>query len=229
MFDILYTLVGGEKERISYFKNNRELDFGYSHTGGESYRGNAYMFMGKIAIALRRIPEKVKSLMEIDMPKSIGKVLQAKQGLFLITGPAGSGKSTTMNSMLEAINEVRSDFIVTIEDPIEYIFKNHKSTFAQREVGRDTLSFANAVKSAMRENADIIVIGEIRDRETMEIALALAETGHLVFSTLHTAGSVQTISRIIQFFAPEIEVQIRTRISESLIGVLSQRLIPRRD
>lgn len=146
-----------------------------------------------------------------------------------MVGPTGSGKSTTMASLLEGINEFRSEHIITIEDPIEYIFKNKKSLFSQREVGRDTLSFSHAIRSAMREDADIIMIGEIRDAETMEVAMNLAETGHLVFSTLHTSGSVQTISRMIQFFPSEIEDQIRTRISDSLIGVMSQRLIPRVD
>ena len=185
--------------------------------------------MGKIGIAIRRIPEEIANLLELGLPKSIGKVLQAKQGLFLVTGPTGSGKSTTMASMLNAINEVRSEHIITIEDPVEYIFKNKKSIISQREIGRDTLTFAQAIRAAMREDADIIMIGEIRDTETMEIAMNLAETGHLVFSTLHTSGSVQTISRMIQFFPTEIEAQIRTRIADSLIGVLSQRLIPRSD
>ena len=185
--------------------------------------------MGKIGLALRRIPENIKNLVELGIPKSISKVLQAKQGLFLVTGPTGSGKSTTMASMLDAINEFRSEHILTIEDPIEYLFKNKKSIISQREVGRDTHSFAHAIRSAMREDADIIMIGEIRDAETMEIAMSLAETGHFVISTLHTSGSVQTISRMIQFFPTEIEEQIRTRIADSLVGVLSQRLVPRTD
>lgn len=229
MFDFLYTFLNKKKERISYFKNNMELDFWYVHKDGTSYRGNAYMYMNKIGIALRRISDKMPNLLELGIPKSVGRVLQAKQWLFLVTGPTGSGKSTTMASMLDAINEVRSEHILTIEDPIEYIFHNKKSIISQREIGRDTLSFSHAIRAAMREDADIIMIGEIRDSETMEIALSLAETGHLVFSTLHTSGSVQTISRMVQFFPTEIEMQVRTRIADSLIGVLSQRLIPRID
>lgn len=229
MFDLLYTLLYKKKERISAFKHNFELDFGYTHKNGTSYRGNAYMYMGKIAVALRRIPESIEDLIELRMPKSIKKVLQAKQGLFLVTGPTGSGKSTTMASMLDAMNAFRNEHIITIEDPIEYVFKNKESVFSQREIGRDTLGFAQAIRSAMREDADIIMIGEIRDAETMEIALTLAETGHLVFSTLHTSGSVHTITRMIQFFPAVIEWQVRTRIAESLIGVLSQRLIPKKD
>lgn len=229
MFDFLYHFLGKKKERISYFKNNLELDFGYVYTDGTSYRGNAYMYMNKIGIALRRISDKMPNLIELGIPKSVGKILQAQQGLFLVTWPTGSGKSTTMASMLDAINEVRSEHIITIEDPIEYIFHNKKSIISQREIGRDTLTFTHAIRAAMREDADIIMIGEIRDAETMEIALSLAETGHLVFSTLHTSGSAQTISRMIQFFPTEIEQQVRTRIADSLLGVLSQRLIPRSD
>ncbi len=176
MFDFLYNFLYRKKERISVFKNNMELDFGYVHTEGTSYRGNAYMYMNKIGIALRRISDMMPNLLELGIPKSIGKVLQAKQGLFLVTGPTGSGKSTTMASMLDAINEVRSEHILTIEDPIEYIFHNKKSIISQREIGRDTLSFSHAIRAAMREDADIIMIGEIRDAETMEIALSLAET-----------------------------------------------------
>lgn len=131
--------------------------------------------------------------------------------------------------MVDAINEFRTEHIITIEDPIEYLFHNKKSRFSQREVGRDTLSFSHAIRAVLREDADIIMIGEIRDAETMEIAMTLAETGHLVFSTLHTASTVQTLTRIIQFFPSEVENQIRTRIADSLIGVLSQRLIPRVD
>lgn len=226
MFDFLYTLLYKKKEKISAFKHNMEADFGFIYEEKTSYRGNAYMYMGKIGIALRRIPENIKNLVELGIPKSIGKALRAKQWLFLVTGPTGSGKSTTMASMLDAINEFRTEHIITIEDPVEYLFKNKKSIISQREVGRDTNSFSQAIRSAMREDADIIMIGEIRDAETMEIALSLAETGHFVISTLHTSGSVETISRMLQFFPSEIEVQIRTRIANSLVGVLSQRLIP---
>lgn len=229
MLEVLSELLYKKKERIEFFEKNLEIDFGYIHSDGSSYRGNAYIYLGRVAIALRRISENVKNLGELGIPKSIKKVLQAKQGLFLVTGPTGSGKSTSMASILETINETRSSHILTIEDPIEYVFKNKKSIFAQREVGRDTHSFGNAIKSAMREDSDIIMIGEIRDAETMETALSLSETGHLVFSTLHTSGSVQTINRMTQFFPTTVEPQIRARIGESLIGVLSQRLIPTKD
>ena len=229
MAEIFTILLYSNSERLAYFNKNLELDFWYVHTDKSVYRWNAFVFMGKVGLALRRIPENIQNLVELEVPKSIKHLLQAKHGLFLVTGPTWSGKSTTMASMLDAINEFRSEMILTIEDPIEYIFKNKKSVIIQREVGRDTQSFGRAIRAAMREDADIIMIGEIRDAETMETALSLAETGHFVISTLHTAGSVQTISRMIQFFPTAIETQIRTRIAESLIGVLSQRLVPRID
>lgn len=155
------------------------------------------------------------------------KILGAKQGLFLITGPTGSGKSTTMVSIIDRINEERREHIITIEDPIEFIFSDKNSIFSQREVGRDTSSFVSAIRAAMREDPDIVMVGEMRDKETVEAAMNLAETGHLVFSTLHTSGSVQTINRLIQFFHPDIQNQVRIRLADSLLGVLSQRLIPR--
>lgn len=230
MFDFLYNLLYyKQRDRIAVFKRELELDFGYISSDGSSYRGNVYMHTGKISIALRKVPERIQNLIELGMPTSIKRALKAKQGLFLITGPTGSGKSTTMASMLEAINEVRSERVLTIEDPIEYIFQDKKSIFTQREVGRDTLSYARAIRSAMREDANIIVVGEIRDSETMESVLSLAETGHVVFSTMHTAGSIQTINRVVQFFPLEMEMSVRARLSESLIGAFAQRLIPRKD
>ncbi len=226
MFDFLYTLLYGKKEKISMFKKTMEADFWFIYEDNTSYRGNAYMYMTKIGITLRRIPDTIKNLIELGIPTSIKKALRAKQWIFLITGPTGCGKSTTMASMLDAINEFRAEHILTIEDPIEYIFKNKKSIISQREVGRDTHSFSAAIRAAMREDANIIMIGEIRDTETMEVALSLAETGHFVISTLHTSGSVETLNRIIQFFSTNVKKQIRARIASSLIGILSQRLIP---
>jgi twitching motility protein PilT len=229
MFDFLYNLFYKKKEKISSFKHTMEADFWFICEDQTSYRGNAFMYMWKIGIVLRRIPDTIKNMIELGIPTSISKALLAKQWLFLVTGPTGSGKSTTMASMLDAINEFRTDHILTIEDPIEYIFKNKKSIISQREVGRDTLSFSSAIRAAMREDANIIMIGEIRDAETMEVALSLAETGHLVMSTLHTSGSVETINRMLQFFPATIETQIRARIASSLVGVISQRLIPLKD
>ena len=145
----------------------------------------------------------------------------------MITGPTGSGKSTTMVSIIDRINEQRQEHIITIEDPVEFIFTDKKSIFSQREGGRDTDSFVAAIRAAMREDPDIVMVGEMRDKETVEAAMNLAETGHLVFSTLHTSGSVQTINRLIQFFNPDIQSQVRVRLADSLLGVLSQRLLPK--
>lgn len=226
---LLTHFLAGNNDRLKQFETDHEIDFGYIHTDGVGYRGNAYIFMGKLGIALRRIEDRARSLEELGLPGSVNRILTAKQGLFLITGPTGSGKSTTMVAILDTINARRKEHIITIEDPIEFIFKNKKSIFSQREIGRDTKSFAEAIRSAMREDPDIVVVGEMRDMETVEAALALAETGHLVFSTLHTSGSVQTLNRIIQFFSPDVENQIRTRLWDSLVGVLSQRLVLRKD
>src|SRR5574344_2299846 len=182
---------------------------------------------------MRKINSQAKLLEEMmfsNLADSIKKnVLSAKKGLFLVTGPTGSGKSTSLVSMLEHINETRSENLITIEDPIEFIFEPKKCIVSQREIGHDTRSFANALRSAMREDPNIIFVGEIRDRETAESVLSLAETGHLVFSTLHTNSAANTVNRYISFFPPEIQDSISDRLSESLIGVQSQVLVRTKD
>jgi len=215
-------------------KNDLEIqldgDFGYVSKKNEvSFRVNGFWSLGQLSFSLRRIEKKARNCEELWLPKSIEKFIHAKQWLVLITGPTGSGKSTTLVAMLEEINNLRWDNIITIEDPIEFIFTDNKSYFSQREVGRDTQSFVAAIRAAMREDPDIVVIGEMRDAETVESALNLAETGHLVFSTLHTSWSIQTISCIMQFFNSEQQRQIYGRLADSLLGVLSQRLLMRRD
>lgn len=211
-------------------ETQHDADFWYiSEKNQVSFRVNGFWSLGKLGFSLRRIEKKAKNCEDLWLPKSIEKFIHAKQWLVLITGPTGSGKSTTLVAMLEEINNLRWDNIITIEDPIEFIFTDKKSNFSQREVGRDTHSFSTAIRAAMREDPDIVVIGEMRDAETVESALNLAETGHLVFSTLHTSWSVQTISRIIQFFTAEQQRQIYWRLADSLLGVLSQRLLMRRD
>lgn len=211
-------------------KSNHDVDFGYiSEKNRISFRVNGFWALGKLWFSLRRIEKKAKTCEEIWLPKSIDKFMHAKQWLVLITGPTGSGKSTTLVAMLEEINNIRWNNIITIEDPVEFIFTDNKSIFSQREIGRDTDSFATAIRSAMREDPDIVMIGEMRDAATVDAALNLAETGHLVLSTLHTSWSVQTISRIIQFFTSEQQRQIFSRLADSLLWVLSQRLLMRRD
>ncbi len=230
MEELFLEAVWNNPVKIEAFKKTRDLDFAYtSQLDGTSYRVNAYSKMGKIWLAIRRIEKNAKSMDDLGLPDWLDKVLIAKQGIFLITGPTGSGKSTTMVSIIERINQTREEHIITIEDPIEFVFENKRSMFSQREVGRDTLSFVSAIRSAMREDPDIVMVWEMRDHETVEAAMNLAETWHLVFSTLHTSWSVQTISRIVQFFPSDIQEQTRVRLADSLIGVLSQRLIPRVD
>lgn len=207
-----------------------DVDFGYiTQENHISFRVNGAWSLENLTFTFRRIEQNAKTIEDLGLPQAISAFLKAKQGLVLVTGPTGSGKSTTLVAMLEEINRTRGEKIITIEDPIEFLFTDKKSTFNQREVGRDTNSFVAAIRAAMREDPDIVMVGEMRDTDTVEAALNLAETGHLVFSTLHTSGSVQTISRIVQFFDPDQQRQIFTRIADSLLGVLSQRLVPRRD
>ncbi len=200
---------------------------------GTPYRVNAYFKLGKIGIVMRKInsvAKQVSDLMFADMADTIKqKILSKKTGLILVTGPTGSGKSTSIISMIEHINVTRSENIITIEDPIEFVFKPQKSIISQREVGHDTWSFLNALRATMREDPNVIFVGEIRDKETAEAAIALAETGHLVFSTLHTSSASLTVNRFISFFSPEIQDSIASRLSDALNCVLSQFLVKSAD
>lgn len=223
---LVVELFRGNEKSIQAFYEKHDADFAYIAKDGTPFRVNGFFKLGKISFVLRRIEREAKRIEDIGVPDGVKKMLTAKQGLFLITGPTGSGKSTTMVAIIDRINETRNEHIITIEDPVEFIFTNKKSVFSQREVGRDTESFISAIRAAMREDPDIVMIGEMRDKETVEAAMNLAETGHLVFGTLHTAGSIQTISRVVQFFNPDIQTQARVRLADSLLGVLSQRLVP---
>ena len=227
MLRLTRQLLHDDEKKIKDFFDRRDLDFAYVAQDGTPFRVNGFFKLGRLGYVMRRIERNAKNMDDLGLPSGLSKVLPAKQGLFLVTGPTGSGKSTTMVSIIDRINEERSEHIITIEDPIEFIFTDKRSIFSQREVGRDTDSFVAAIRAAMREDPDIVMVGEMRDTATVEAAINLAETGHLVFSTLHTSGSVQTINRIIQFFHPDIQAQVRTRLGDSLLGVLSQRLIPR--
>ncbi len=220
-------LLHGDEKKFQDFLERHDMDFAYVSSDGTPFRVNGFFKLGRIAFVMRRIERDSKRMEDLGLPDGVKKILTAKQGLFLITGPTGSGKSTTMVSIIDRINEERQEHIITIEDPVEFIFSDKKSIFSQREVGRDTDSFVAAIRAAMREDPDIVMVGEMRDKETVEAAMNLAETGHLVFSTLHTSGSVQTINRLIQFFNPDIQTQVRVRLADSLLGVLSQRLLPK--
>lgn len=219
----------GRDDLRDSFAANRDVDFSHVSADGTPFRCNGYYKLGKMAFALRKIMRQARRIEDLAMPDGVARVLGFKQGLFLVTGPTGSGKSTSMVALVDRINESRAEHIVTIEDPVEFIFTPKQSVFSQREVGRDTAGFAPALRAAMREDPNVVMVGEMRDRETVEAAVNLAETGHLVFSTLHTASSAQTVTRLIQFFPPDLQHQARARIADALAGVLSQRLIPRAD
>ncbi|MFA5934467.1 MAG: PilT/PilU family type 4a pilus ATPase [Candidatus Paceibacterota bacterium] len=225
MMGILSELV--IKENKEKFMKERELDFSYGMENGERFRGNAYFQQGMISIALRLIPKKIRSITELNLPEILRTFVDKPQGFFLVVGPVGHGKTTTLAAMIESINESRAEHIITIEDPIEYIYEPKKSIIDQREVKIDTEDFATALKSMFREDVDVALIGEMRGNETISTAVTAAETGHSVFSTLHTNNAAQTISRIIDSFPAEQQSQIRVQLAGSLTGIFSQRLIPR--
>ncbi len=216
-------LRGGEFDE---FKQKFDLDFSFTNEKNIRFRGNAYIESSHPAIALRRVP-KVKTLDELGVPAIIKEFAAQKQGFFLVVGPMGQGKSTTMAAMVEEINQTRPAHIVTIEDPVEFDFVPVKAIIDQREVGRDTESFDTAMKSIFREDVNVILIGEMRTHETMAAAVTAAETGHLVISTLHTNTAAQTIDRIIDSFPGGQQDQIRLQLAGSLVGILSQRLVPK--
>lgn len=206
-----------------------ELDFSYNIEELSRFRGNIFFQKGKMGAVFRAIPEEIPSLDKLKMPAILKDLIMKEQGLLLVTGPTGSGKSTTIAAMLNEINLVRRKHIITIEDPIEFVHKDKYCLFNQREVGSDTKSFSEALRRALRQDPDVIVVGEMRDAETITIAMTAAETGHLVVSTLHTNDAKQSIDRIINSFPPEEQHQLRMKLSLCLIGVVSQRLVARAD
>lgn len=214
-------------EQFEEFMNSHEMDFSYEHKDGVRFRGNGYYQRGTMAIALRLIPNEVRSFEELNLPPILESFCMRPQGFFLCVGPVGQGKSTTLASMIELINQSRAEHIVTIEDPIEYIFEPKKSLIDQREVRVDTSNFSTALNSAFRQDVDVIMVGEMRNSETIATAVTAAETGHLVFSTLHTNNAAQTIDRIIDSFPAGQQDQIRMQLAGSMAGIFSQRLIPR--
>ncbi|HEY4522618.1 MAG TPA: PilT/PilU family type 4a pilus ATPase [Candidatus Paceibacterota bacterium] len=209
------------------FLAQHEIDFAHESTDGYRFRGNAYFERGTISIALRLIPKQIKTLAELNLPESLAAFARRSQGFFLVVGPVGQGKTTTLASLIELVNTERMEHIVTIEDPIEYIFEPKQSLIDQREVRIDTKDFQTALTSAFRQDIDVLLVGEMRDSETMAAAVTAAETGHLVFSTLHTNTASQTIDRIIDTFPASQQDQIRIQLAASLAGIFSQRLVPR--
>ena len=222
---IIETILG--KENFESFKNDFETDSSYNHKDISRYRINCYKDSNGSSIAFRSIPEEIPTLESLGLWEQIKTMCQRSKWLILITGPTGTGKSTNLAGMIDYINSNHRKHIITIEDPIEFVFKNKKSLINQREVGIHTKSFASAMKAALREDPDVIMVWEMRDPETIKAAITLAETGHLVFSTLHTNDTVQSIDRIVDVFPAGQQEQIRMQLAMSLIGVIAQRLVPR--
>jgi twitching motility protein PilT len=209
------------------FEEKNELDLSFSVQKLSRFRGNVFVQRGNVAGAFRAIPFKIKTFEELGLPKIVAELAEKPRGLVLVTGPTGSGKSTTLATMIDKINNERNDHIVTIEDPIEYLHHHKGCVVNQREVGSDTQGFKNALKYILRQDPDVVLIGELRDLETIEAALTVAETGHLAFATLHTNSCVQTINRIVDVFPPYQQAQVRAQLSFVLEGVLCQALLPR--
>lgn len=234
----LPTLTPPETKKIAYslltdaqkhlFEEDRELDFSFGVKGLSRFRANVFQTRGSVGIAIRTIPFEILTFESLQLPKIVEELNKRPKGLILVTGPTGSGKSTTLAAMIDRINSTRHEHIITIEDPIEFLHPHKSCVVNQREVGADTATFKRALKSILRQDPDIVLIGEMRDLETIEAALTVAETGHLVFGTLHTNSCVQTINRILDVFPPYQQPQIRAQLSFVLEGVLSQILIPKK-
>ncbi|MEK3798031.1 type IV pilus twitching motility protein PilT [Peribacillus sp. FSL H8-0477] len=208
------------------FKEKGELDFSYGIPGVSRFRINAYFQRSCVAMAIRIVPTKIPTLEELDLPQSLKQIAAKPQGLVLVTGPTGSGKSTTLAAMIQYMNYTMRKHIITLEDPIEYLHKHHNCIIDQREVGFDTNNFANGLRSALRQDPDVILLGEMRDLETIQTAITAAETGHLVFATLHTSSAPTTIDRIIDVFEPGQQAQVRIQLASVLVAIVSQRLFP---
>lgn len=208
------------------FLREKEIDFSYNFEDKARFRINIFFQKGYVSSALRLVPARIRTIDELNLPPVLHEFAKASQGFVLICGPSSQGKSTTLAALIDEINHTRADHVVTIEDPIEYIFKSSKAIIDQREVGQDTLSFTRALRSTFRQDPDVIMVGEMRDPETMATAITAAETGHLVFATLHTNSAAQTIHRIVDSFPSGQQGQIRAQLSGSLLGAVSQRLIP---
>lgn len=214
-----------EDERL--FAETKEVDFSYGYKDTSRFRGNCYIAEGNVCIALRFIPRTIRSLEELGLPSALAQFAEKRQGFFLVVGPMGHGKSTTLASLIELINATRAEHILTVEDPIEYVYEEKLSIIEQREVRKDTRDFHVALISMFREDVNVALIGEMRDRETISAAVTAAETGHLILSTLHTNNAAQTIDRIIDIFPSGQQEQIRLQLAATLTGIFSQRLIPR--
>lgn len=215
-------------EQQEYVEVNKELDFGYQYQDKGRFRINVYHTKGEWAAALRLIPPEIMTIEELNLPQEFHKFAQYKQGFILVTGPTGEGKSTTLASVIDEINKSRAEHILTIEDPVEFVHQPKKSIISQREMNLDTHDWSLALRSAMREDPDVVLVGEMRDYETIASAITVAETGHLVFATLHTGTAAQTVDRIIDVFPARQQQQVRQQLAATIAAVASQRLLPRK-
>ena len=222
---MVYSLV--PEDRHEQFLKNRELDFSYALSDKARFRVNVYFQRGNMAAALRLIPFKIKTVDELNLPPVLHDFARPSQGFLLVVGPAGHGKSTTVAALVDEINHKKTNHIITVEDPIEYVFSQDRCIIDQREVASDTPTFHRALRSVLRQDPDVIMIGEMRDPETIQTAITAAETGHLAFSTLHTNSASQTLDRIIDSFPAAQQNQIKSQLAATLVGIVSQRLIPR--
>jgi len=222
---LAYSILTEEQREL--FEKQKELDLSYALEEKARFRVNVFYQKGYISVALRYLPSRIRTLEELGLPPICQEFTKPSQGFVLVTGPTGHGKSTTLAAMIDQINHEKACHIITIEDPIEYLFVHDKSIIDQRELHLDTHSFANALRSVLREDPDVVLIGEMRDLETIAAAITIAETGHLVFATLHTNSAAQTVDRIIDVFPPHQQPTVRTQLANILLGIISQRLLPK--
>jgi twitching motility protein PilT len=222
--ELAFTLLS--EERREQFISQRDIDLSFAYKNKARFRVNIYYQLGKISVALRLIPSKIRTIEELNLPEVCHQFAKAPQGFFLVVGPSGQGKSAALAALIDEINHIRQDHIITIEDPVEYLFTQDKCIIDQREVGEDVQNFHRGLREVLRQDPDVIMIGEMRDPETISSAVTAAETGHLVLTTLHTNTAAQTIDRIIDSFPPHQQNQIRMQLSATILGILSRRLIP---
>lgn len=221
---LIYSMLNAQQKEV--LTQNWELDMGFEYQSSARFRINIYRQKGNIAAALRMIPKKIRAVEETGLPSIVGQLTELKQGLILVTGPTGHGKSTTQAALINQINLTKKVHILTIEDPVEFIYPKSKALVSQRELNTDTKSWTNALKAALREDPDVVLVGEMRDYETIAAVMTIAETGHLVIATLHTNSAAQTIDRIIDVFPEDQQAQIRSQLSSVIEAIISQRLIP---
>ena len=225
--EVVYSILNDDQRKR--FENAQQLDFAYAIPNVARFRVNCFFQRGSVSAALRLIPYGIPSLDSLGVPQVLRELANKPRGFVLVTGPTGSGKSTTLAAMVDVINSEKPDHILTIEDPIEFLHQHKRSIVNQREIGADTPDFGLGLRAALREDPDVILVGEMRDRETISTALTAAETGHLVFATLHTQSTAQTVDRIIDVFPPEQQAQVRTQLSIALEGIVTQQLLPTAD